>query len=129
MQRLTATATILVACLFATLASDSSALAQDKGILPLGEDGKPLNLDFEAGDLRDWTQVSGNAFNSQPIKGDTVAPRRPGMKSGHAGNFWVGTFEISQDGPRGILQSRPFKITHPWAKFLVGGGSSDESVD
>ena len=23
----------------------------------------------------------------------------------------------------------PFKVTHPWAKFLIGGGSIDEAVD
>jgi hypothetical protein len=24
-------------------------------VLPVGADGKPLNTDFETGDLRDWT--------------------------------------------------------------------------
>ena len=37
----------------------------------------------------------------------SVATRRKDMKSNHAGNYWVGTFEISQDGPRGIIQSNP----------------------
>ena len=100
-----------------------------EGVLPIGADGKSLNTDFEAGDLRDWTQTSGNAFVGQPIKGDSVAPRKPGQKSNHAGDHWIGTYEISQDGPRGILQSKPFKVTHPWARFLVGGGSNDASVD
>ena len=27
----------------------------DTGVLPLGADGKPLNLDFETGTLKDWT--------------------------------------------------------------------------
>ena len=51
------------------------------------------------------------------------------MKSGHVGQYWVGTFEVSEDGPRGIITSKPFKVTHPWAKFLIGGGANDESVD
>lgn len=106
----------------------TTAKAAD-GVLPIGEDGKPLNTDFESGDLRDWTQTSGNAFTGQPIKGDTVTARRSDMKSGHAGEWWIGTFELNKDGPRGIIQSKPFKVTHPWATFLVGGGSNDESVD
>ena len=41
-------------------------------VRPVGRDGHVLNLDFETGDLRDWTQVSGNAFNGQ-IKGVELA--------------------------------------------------------
>jgi putative membrane-bound dehydrogenase-like protein len=104
------------------------APATSAGVLPIGEDGKPLNTDFETGDLRDWT-MTGNAFNSQPIKGDTINPRRRDANSRHAGDYWIGTYEIAQDGPRGILTSKPFKVTHPWAMFLVGGGANDESVD
>jgi putative membrane-bound dehydrogenase-like protein len=99
------------------------------GVLPVGDDGKPLNTDFETGDLRDWTVLNGQAFTGQPIKGDTVNARRGDLHSKHAGNYWIGTFEVREDGPRGILQSRPFKATHPWAKFLIGGGSNDEGVD
>ncbi|MGB7161074.1 MAG: PVC-type heme-binding CxxCH protein, partial [Tepidisphaeraceae bacterium] len=108
------------------LAND--AKARTAGVLPLGEDGKPLNLDFETGDLRDWT-ASARAFEGQPIKGDTINARRGDMHSRHAGNFWIGTYEVNNDGPRGILTSKPFTVTHPWAMFLVGGGADDESVD
>ena len=45
------------------------------GVLPVGADGKPLNFDFETGTLKDWT-AEGDAFLGQPIKGDTVSPRR-----------------------------------------------------
>jgi hypothetical protein len=38
-------------------------------------DGRTLNLDFETGDLRDWV-AEGNAFDRQPIDGDTVHARR-----------------------------------------------------
>ena len=31
------------------------------GVLPVGADGKPLNLDFETGTLQDWT-AEGEAF-------------------------------------------------------------------
>src|SRR5829696_7258984 len=43
------------------------AKARQSGVLPVGDDGKPLNLDFETGDLRDWTST-GAAFVGQPIR-------------------------------------------------------------
>ena len=98
------------------VASDSP-----KGIRPVGPDGQPLNLGFEDGTLKDWT-AQGNAFEQQPVKGDTVAPRRADMKSQHAGEYWVGGFEKVGDDATGTLTSTPFKVTHRWASFLVGGG-------
>jgi putative membrane-bound dehydrogenase-like protein len=95
--------------------------ANDIGVLPLGADGKPLNLDFETGTLKDWT-AEGDAFKDQPIKGDTVFPRRADNHSRHQGQYWIGGFEKYADKPQGTLTSVPFKVTHPWASFLVGGG-------
>ena len=94
------------------------------GTTPKGANGKPLNLDFETGDLSDW-MADGPAFAGQPIRGDTVRARRGDMQSGHAGNYWVGTYEVSQDEPQGTLTSASFEVTQPFASFLVGGGSSD----
>lgn len=85
-------------------------------------DGRVLNLDFEKGDLSDWT-AEGKAFQGQPIEGDTIHPRRSDSVSGHKGRFWIGTFERMGDDPKGILTSVPFPVTHPYATFLVGGGS------
>jgi len=93
----------------------------DPGVLPLGADGKPLNLDFETGTLKDWT-AEGEAFKDQPIKGDTVSPRRGDNRSQHQGEYWIGGYEKRQDSPQGTLTSVPFKVTHPWGSFLVGGG-------
>jgi putative membrane-bound dehydrogenase-like protein len=93
-----------------------------EGMLPLGTDGKPLNLDFETGTLKDWT-AEGDAFKDQPIEGDMVAKRRTDMKSEHQGKFWIGGFEKHTDKPTGTLTSVAFKVTHPWASFLVGGGN------
>lgn len=95
-----------------------------EGVQPLGADGKPLNLDFETGTLQDWT-ATGTAFAGQPIKGDTVFPRRADNKSQHEGQYWIGGFEKHGDGPQGTLTSVPFRITHSWASFLVGGGPHD----
>lgn len=92
------------------------------GILPAGPDGKPLNTDFEAGDLRDWT-AKGNAFTRQPVLGDTVVARRAPMKSGHVGKHWIGTFENGLgDEATGTLTSKPFRVTKPWAAFLLAAG-------
>jgi putative membrane-bound dehydrogenase-like protein len=98
----------------------------EEGVLPVGADGRPLNLDFETGDLRDWT-AEGEAFKGQPIKGDTVFPRRNDMKSQHQGQYWIGTYEKLGDKPQGTLTSVSFKVTHPWASFLVGGGPWKET--
>jgi hypothetical protein len=109
----------------------ASALAQPSppaadGTLPIGDDAKPLNFDFESGDLSGWT-AEGEAFQGQPIQGDTVSPRRGDMRSNHAGQYWIGTFEVAGDKPRGTLTSRPFHLNHPWASFLIGGGSGDDT--
>src|SRR4051812_45952097 len=98
--------------------------ADEQGVLPVDEHGRPLNTDFETGSLKDLTAAA-TAFNAQPIKGDTINARRPDMHSNHAGQYWIGTFEVGEDGPRGTLESVPFKVTHAWAKFLIGGGSID----
>jgi putative membrane-bound dehydrogenase-like protein len=89
--------------------------------LPLGADGKPLNLDFETGTLKDWA-AEGDAFIGQPVKGDTVARRRGDMTSQHQGQYWIGGYELRGDKPQGTLTSAAFRVTHPWASFLVGGG-------
>jgi len=102
------------------------AKTPSEGVLPVGADGKPLNLDFETGTLKDWT-AEGDAFKGQPIKGDTVAPRRGDMKSEHQGSYWIGGYELHGDKPQGTLTSVPFAVTNPWATFLVGGGPWPET--
>jgi putative membrane-bound dehydrogenase-like protein len=107
----------------------SSAPAADReqeGVLPQGADGKPLNFGFETGTLGDW-QAEGQAFAGQPIEGDAVFARRKDMHSRHQGRFWVGTYELNGDAPQGTLTSVAFKVTHPYASFLVGGGSNPET--
>src|SRR5437899_3230726 len=112
---------VLIFCLCSLSLPTSSRAASPEGVLPKGKDGRTLNLDFEDGTLRDWT-AEGTALNRQPIKGDTVSPRRSDMRSQHQGNYWIGTFEIAGDDPQGTLTSAPFKVTLPFAAFLVAGG-------
>jgi len=92
------------------------------GVLPQAADGRSLNLDFELGTLQDWTAV-GEAFEGQPIKGELTR----GKRALPQGNFWIGTYEVKQDPPRGVLISVPFRVTHPFAAFLVGGGTQASS--
>ncbi len=117
----TAVALVLLLGILAPSQEPAQAKKNLEGLLPIGADGKPLNLDFETGTLKDWTS-EGKAFLGQPIKGDTVYPRRSDNKSQHQGQFWIGGYERFGDKPQGTLTSAAFKITHPWASFLVGGG-------
>ena len=100
--------------------------AAAKGFLPTANGGRELNLGFENGDLRDWT-AEGKAFERQPIKGDLVSARRADMKSRHAGQYWIGTFENGGDDLTGTLTSATFKVSHPWASLLVAGGSGEKT--
>jgi putative membrane-bound dehydrogenase-like protein len=105
----------------ATPASTTTSV-QVGGFPAKAADGRTLNLDFETGDLSDWT-AEGNAFQRQPIEGDTVHARRTDSYSGHEGKYWLGTYEGSGDGPQGILTSVRFPASHRYASFLIGGGS------
>src|SRR5437763_1432597 len=117
---------ILCAVGFALLALTTTALAANKPIKPVGRDGKPLNLDFETGTLKDWT-ATGNAFDRQPVRGDTVAARRSDMKSNHQGEFWIGGYEVLGDDGVGTLTSVAFPVSHRWASFLMAGGPWPET--
>lgn len=98
----------------------------EPGVIPVGADGKPLNLNFESGTVEGW-KAEGKAFEGQPIKGEIALQKgRPfgeGKKSEHTGQFWVGGYEILRDEPTGTLTSPTFEITHPFCSFLIGGGS------
>lgn len=94
---------------------------QTEGMRPLSVDGRILNLDFESGTLADW-KAEGEAFDGQPIQGDTVSLRRTDMSSRHQGNYWIGGFELHGDRPKGTLTSQLFRAQGRYASFLVGGG-------
>ena len=96
------------------------------GTQPISKTGKPLNFNFELGTLADWN-ATGDAFEGQPVRGDTIAARRTDMKSEHEGEFWIGGFERFGDKRTGTLVSSTFTIEHPFASFLVGGGNSNET--
>jgi putative membrane-bound dehydrogenase-like protein len=94
------------------------------GRRPEGKDGTPLNLNLESGDLTHWT-AEGDAFDGQPVRGDTVSARGR-EPSQHTGDHWIGGYELHGDDRRGTLVSEPFLVLEPWASFLVGGGDRDD---
>ncbi len=112
------------------LAAQPKALpppAPVKSIVPLSGDGKALNLDFETGTLQDW-QAEGKAFDAPVLKGDAVNARRKDMRSGHKGEYWVGSYEgTKSDAATGTLTSVAFPVAWPYASFLIGGGSSPKT--
>ena len=77
---------IMVVLSFPSLAcgQGQAAATPPEGVLPVGKDGKALNLDFETGTLKDWT-AEGEAFVGQPIKGDTVSHGDRGSKEPASG--------------------------------------------
>jgi len=103
-------------------AAHATVAKASDGIAPKGADGRVLNLDFETGDLTDWT-ATGTAFKGQPVEGDTIHLRRADSISGHKGIYWVGSYERAGDGPQGELTSASFPVKHPYASFLLGGGA------
>ena len=105
--------------------ADKTTAKESDVFQPVGDNGKLLNLGFENGSLEDW-KAQGDAFEGQPIKGDTVSPRKPGQASRHAGEYWIGGYEPKHtDEGTGTLTSVPFKVTRPWASFLIGATTGD----
>lgn len=110
-----------------SLAIASHAGVNDRGgVVPKDASGATLNLGFETGTLAGWSP-EGDAFESQPIKGDVVSARRADMASDHVGDYWIGGFERYGDARTGTLTSIAFKVTHPYASFLVSGGPNTET--
>jgi len=98
------------------------------GVLPKDANGKTLNLDFEKGTLEDWT-ATGKAWEKQPHKGPINQSRKygKGRYALHQGDYWLGGYEFLEDKPTGTLTSVPFKVTHPYAAFRIGGGRHEST--
>jgi putative membrane-bound dehydrogenase-like protein len=95
---------------------------QPEGLAAL-TDGRELNLGFETGALGDWT-ATGDAFQIARVDaaGQQAAPRR----TGQAGTYWV-TSGSGGSARKGTLTSAPFRITHPYASFLIAGGAFEST--
>lgn len=103
-------------------ADDAAATAAEPvGVAAVDADGYDLNLGFEAGDLTDW-RATGDAFDGQPVAQDGIGSRWPDQQSGKVGDWFIGGYEKVGDQGIGTLVSAPFRVTHPYASFLIGGG-------
>ncbi|NNM87203.1 MAG: hypothetical protein HKL95_01655 [Phycisphaerae bacterium] len=85
--------------------------------------------DFESGTYRQWT-ITGTAFGHRPVKVGSVA-RSIQTPPDCQGKYYVDTYRHNSNGPMGTLTSKPFVITRPYIRFLVGGGqlSGHQAVD
>lgn len=91
------------------------------GKVPI-KNGKPLNLNFEYGNIQDWTAI-GDAFKN-PIVGENTSPlHEKEMKIGAEGKNFLSSGGTINYKLTGTLKSTTFKITHPFASFLVSGGA------
>jgi putative membrane-bound dehydrogenase-like protein len=91
------------------------------GKLPM-KNGKPLNLNFELGNIQDWT-VYGEAFKN-PIVTETPSPvHEKEMKIEAEGKNFLSSGGTLNYKLTGTLKSATFKVTHPFASFLVSGGA------
>ena len=103
---------------------------------------RAFNNDFETGDLTDWEEKTGKAFDFQPTWGDNPTARNRGQPSQHQGDWWLGLAEKYQgpdkgaklgqkpgdladgvDAPQGTLTSIEFTIVGETMNFLMGGGN------
>jgi hypothetical protein len=80
----------------------------------------PDNPSFETGSLDGWTVVSGTAFGSGSVVGETD-PRSCCGDFNQVGNYSVWGFGNAGDGAVGVLQSSSFQASSVMS-FLVGGG-------
>jgi putative membrane-bound dehydrogenase-like protein len=88
------------------------------GVAPQAN-GRALNLDFETGTLGDWT-ATGDAFSI--VKGDVVPGQTPDKRGGKGSAYWVSS-NMNGGERKGTLTSAPFRVTAPYASFLVSGGA------
>jgi fructan beta-fructosidase len=79
------------------------------------------NHDFETGDLRDWSIVSGNAFSASDVTTDSTFWGGP---FNHVGSRHLFGFKEGGDVQVGVLKTESFTLGgNGQIDFLVGGGA------
>lgn len=79
--------------------------------------------DFESETFEKW-QVEGSAFGPGPARG--TLPNQMEV-SGYKGRYLANSYHGGDDS-KGSLTSPPFKITHKWLSFLIGGGFDEQNL-
>lgn len=102
-----------------------STVVASKGTLPQ-KNGKPLNLNFETGTLKDWT-AEGDAFTNGLIAQDPSPKHEKDARIRKEGKYFVSSGGNKEHQKTGKLTSVPFKVTQPWAAFKVSGGALQDT--
>lgn len=110
---------------FVVTEKPETVVATAKGVLPL-KNGKPLNLNFESGTLRDWT-AEGDAFQNGLISQNPSPKHEKDAIINKEGKFFVSSGGNTEHEKTGTLTSATFKVTHPYAAFRVSGGAMQDT--
>lgn len=83
---------------------------------------KKLNFDFETGTLTHWT-ATGEAFKDPLVSNEPSENFEPEMRLGYQGKYGLSSGGTAIANLTGTLQSEDFKVSYPFASFLVSGGA------
>lgn len=86
------------------------------------KNGQPLNLNFETGNLQDWTST-GDAFKDPIVNDDPSPLHEKEIKVGFEGKNFLSSGGTVNYKLTGTLKSTIFKVAQPFASFLVSGGA------
>ncbi|GLU51688.1 PVC-type heme-binding CxxCH protein [Dyadobacter frigoris] len=95
------------------------------GKLPV-KDGRPLNLNFETGTLKDWA-ATGDAFANPLFSEDPSPVHEKDMHIGYEGKYFLSSGGTTNYKLTGTLTSVPFRVTQPFAAFRVSGGALQDT--
>lgn len=95
------------------------------GFRPAWTDTEPMNLDFETGDLQDWTSEGFTFLRPLTIE-PTQKERALLLGDKFSGKYFFGTAELLGENVTGTLTSRPFLISFQWISYSFSGIGGEE---
>ena len=104
------------------VADDTADKSTAIGTVPADAAGRSLNLGFETGTLADWT-ADGSAFEGSRSRETRLAAAAATCTAGMPAGSGSDLMKKAAMMPQGTLTSVPFRVSKPFASFLVGGGS------
>jgi len=85
-----------------------------------------MNVNFETGTLENW-KATGEAFLNPIISQDPSPLHDKSAKINPEGTYFLSSGGAIKYALTGTLTSESFKITHPFASFLVSGGAIQDT--
>ena len=95
------------------------------GVIPK-KNGKTMNVNFETGTLENW-KATGEAFLNPLISQEPSPLHDKTAKINPEGTYFLSSGGSVKYALTGTLTSESFKITHPFASFLVSGGAIQDT--